>query len=1110
MRRIKVLLMLLAIVAGGSFAYGQTSPQDTYYKFNQTYAAGATVAPYVGDGGDLTVKQAVISLPDNSYPKHYLDQTYYFGMPIVQSTLAQRITIDASSENPAHIFIVGNCTTNSPSILKLAFNTYDNVIDQWQPLSNIITTRESSCVVELTTTHSGEHLLYMSNTAGDFYLSEIRVLYEQNETWTNIRNSLSLELNQTTTTTDNPEVAYFFRLQGSFLSTGSEGYYISHATTDNRLARNISFKPYADGTIAMKAIKRTDGDHDYFYVSVLTRPYTYEKSESSYRRYEAPTTVTDFSFPVQKGVEYVIDGTIAVPEIRFIPDHYTVTLDANGGTVDPTELVYIKDGDPITAFPTPTNGNYMFDGWDPDAPSFPYAPTADITYTAQWTNPHGQCGDNLDWEYDPTTHTLTISGSGDMNSYTTSNRAPWYEYRNAITDVVLPDGLTTIGNCAFMNCTALTSITIPSTVTNINAQAFRGCTSLPSIVIPEGVTYIQSSLFSGCTALTSVTIPSSVTIINAQAFYNCTSLTSITLPEGLKTINVQAFMGCTNLASVYIPSSVTVIYDQVFSGCSSLTDVIMPDGTSTLGFNNKTFYNCTSLTSITLPSRVKIIPDNSFNNCPNLADVYVSWKTLPTKIYANAFTNIASPATLHVLYGTSSLYTSAPWTNFNIVEMNPSGQCGDDLFWEYDPSSHTLTITGTGDMYDYTTSTHAPWYDYRTEITDVVLPDGMTKIGNFAFYQCNNASLTSINIPASVTSIGNNAFKNCSSLASVTIPSGVTSIGNSAFYGCSSLESITIPSGVTTITTNAFLGCSSLTSLVIPSGVTNIEANAFQNCTGLKTIDIPSSVVNITYNVFQGCTGLTDVTVNWTDLTGVTTQSYAFNGVTVANVKLHVPCGMTSEYSGTAPWSSFNIVDPCAGNYPVTANGDPDNAGIYYSTFYYGSAKYAVPANVEAYAASVNGSDLVLTKIADAADVLPAGTAVILKSTINSYTMVPSDETAVTITATNHLHGVDVDTDISSVITSGSCYVLSYKSGYGVGFYLYEAPNQLKAHKAYINLDGSGAAQAPRHLRFVFNSTTGIEDVQGEKVQGEKFLRDGVLYIQRGEQLYNAQGMRVE
>lgn len=1096
MRRIKSLFMLLAMMAGGFLAYGQTSPQDTYYKFNQTYAAGATVAPYEGNGGNLTVKQAVISLPDNSYPKHYLDQKYYFGMPIAQqSTQAQRITIDASPENPAHIFIVGNCTTTSPSILKLAFNTYDNVIDQWQPLSHNITTRESPCVVELTTTHSGEHLLYMSNTAGNFYLSEIRVLYEQNEMWTNIRNSLSLELNQTTTTTANPEAAYFFRLQGCFWSTEAGGYYISHDNSNSRLVRNISFKPYADGTIAMKAIKRTDGDHDYFYISVLTRPSTCEKSESSYRRYEAPTTVTDFSFPVQKGVEYVIDGTIAVPEIRFIPDHYTVTLDANGGTVDPTELVYIKGGDPILAFPEASKEGLDFDNWysegEGDEPSFPLTPTADITYiadwdmtftlmsdgnivhqesgiptdetrtpdsqscpanglmfdywtadqdvqiggalviagtpipdqtnvlmlrntifTAHWTNPHGQCGDNLSWEYDPSTTTLTISGSGEMYNYSSTTQ-PWKNYRNGITTIVIEDGATTIGNSAFTNCSNLASVTIPG----------------------------------------------SVTLINPAAFMNCTALTSITIPSNVETIQNSAFYGC-----------------------SSLEDVTIERATA-----------------------------------PSVA---------PT-----TFMNIASSTTLHVPYGASG-YTGSNWNMFTIVEMNPSGQCGDDLYWLYDPSTTTLTITGTGDMYDYTNSTHAPWYDYRTAITTVVLPDGLTKIGNYAFYQCNNASLTSINIPASVTSIGQNAFNNCTKLASVTIPSSVTSIGLGAFFKCTSLTSINIPSGVTsiegltfaqcglttinipanvtTIGEDAFQSCHSLAAITLAEGLESIGAGAFMYCYPLTSIDIPASVTSIGTWVFSDCSSLADVTVHW-ETNIPTFGDYAFYNVPVANVKLHVPCEKKSDYAAETGWKDFTIVDPCEGIYPITANGDPDNAGIYYSTFYYGSAKYAVPENVEAYAASVNGSDLVLTKIAEANEVLPAGTAVILKSTVDSYTMVPSDGTAVTITATNHLHGVDVDTEISSVVTSGSsCYVLSYKSGYGVGFYLYQSPNQLKAHKAYINLDGSGAAQAPRHLRFVFNSTTGIEDVQGEDVQGEKFLRDGVLYIQRGEHLYNAQGMKVQ
>lgn len=996
MRRINALFMLLAMMAGGFWAYGQTSPQDTYYKFNQTYAAGATVAPDEGNGGDLTVGQAVIA---KSPAAEYMQNTYSYGISTTVSANGTKVTrkmltfhVAASTDNPAHILLICKDYKATSSAPDNYWGIFIASTNQWVTRQIIRPTHidndlyRMGCyefVVNETNDYDLSAVGVQSSGKAEVY--ELRVIYEKNALYQSIRNSLAIEFNNSTTTADRATTS-FFRLCQTRPFDEVNGV--------QTLGGGVYFRPYANGTIVVDLINNNDQTAGIALDSILVFTNVSSGIQNLHAStVDANTTVNDFTLPrkVYKGGEYRLGYNTGsyIKSVRFIPDHYTVTLDANGGTVNPAEFVYIKGGDPITAFPTPTKENYMFDGWDPAAPSsFPYTPTADITYTAQWTNPHGQCGDNLTWEYDPITTTLTITGTGDMYDYTSSTQ-PWKDYKNDITTVVLPDGLTKIGNFAFYQCNnaSLTSIDIPSGVTSIGNSAFTNCSHLASVTIPDGVTYIQSSLFNGCTALTSVTIPSTVTNIDAQAFRGCTSLTSITLPEGLKIIDVQAFMGCTNLASVYIPSSVTVIYDQAFSGCSSLTDVIMPDGTSSLGFNNKTFYNCASLTSITLPSRVKIIQENSFNNCTNLADVYVSWETLPTKINANAFTNIASPATLHVLYGTSGLYTSAPWTNFNIVEMNPHGQCGTGVTWEYDPTTHTLTISGTGAMDDTT-----PWNVYKSAITALVIEDGVTAIGNGAF---------------------------------------------------------------------------------------------------------------------SGFTSLTDVTVHWTDLSGVTTDADAFDGLTLSGINLHIPDGTAALYHATAPWSSFHL-DYTAQNYPITANGDPDNANIYYSTFYDGLTKYAVPENVEAYAASVNGSDLVLTKIADANEVLPAGTAVILKSTVDSYTMVPSDGTAVTITATNHLHGVDVDTDISSVVTSGSCYVLSYKSGYGVGFYLYQSPNQLKAHKAYINLDGSGAAQAPKHLRFVFTSTTGIEDVQGEDVQGEKFLRDGVLYIQRGEQLYNAQGMKVQ
>ena len=195
----------------------------------------------------------------------------------------------------------------------------------------------------------------------------------------------------------------------------------------------------------------------------------------------------------------------------------------------------------------------------------------------------------------------------------------------------------------------------------------------------------------------------------------------------------------------------------------------------------------------------------------------------------------------------------------DIVDSGTCGAEGDgsNLTWTLDREG-VLTISGSGDMYDYGLS-DAPWYGIRSRVKSAVIADGVTSIGYKAFDDC--TSLTSVTIPDSVTSIGDSAFSGCTSLTSVTIPDSVTSIGDSAFSGCTSLTSVTLPDSVTRIGERAFYYCTSLTSVTIPDSVTSIGEFAFSGCTSLTSVTIPDSVTSIGNGAFKGCTSLTSVTI---------------------------------------------------------------------------------------------------------------------------------------------------------------------------------------------------------------------------------------------------------
>ena len=246
------------------------------------------------------------------------------------------------------------------------------------------------------------------------------------------------------------------------------------------------------------------------------------------------------------------------------------------------------------------------------------------------------------------------------------------------------------------------------------------------------------------------------------------------------------------------------------------------------------------------------------------------------------------------------------WLDFSIVSKAAeptSGTCGDSLTWVYDTTTYTLTISGTGAMYDYDYN-NRPWESYVYDIKTVVIGYGVTVIGNYAFYSCN--SLTGVTIGESVTTIGKYTFENCPSLISVTIPDSVTSIGDGAFYSCYSLTSVTIPDSATSIGDGAFAFCYSLKNVTIPDNVTTIGNYAFAHCTSLTNIGIPDGVNNIGYWAFYECSGLTSIDVSKNNTAYTSVDGVLFNKDKTVLIQYSIGNARTSY---TIPYSVINIYD---------------------------------------------------------------------------------------------------------------------------------------------------------------------------------------------------------
>lgn len=382
-----------------------------------------------------------------------------------------------------------------------------------------------------------------------------------------------------------------------------------------------------------------------------------------------------------------------------------------------------------------------------------------------------------------------------------------------------------------------------------------------------------------------INITDGITNIGDYAFDSCLNLEKVSLPNSVKTIGKYSFRNCTQLENISIPNSVNLIKEGAFDACIGLSSVEIPNSVNTIGMN--AFCNCTNLNTLFIPNSVTDIGENAFFNVNKIS-----------------YNGIAS---------------GSPW---GAISVSDDYMCGDNSRYSFDYNTKTLYISGYGDMYNYNCNDSISPFCEDKDIVNLVIEDGITSIGDYAFYYC--TQLANIVLPNSLTRIGRSSFSNCHNLTNITFGDCLTNIDSLAFEQCRNLNNIRIPSSVLNIGYYAFYGVDtvlysgiangspwgankiindnrcgenitccydsnvdkliltgygemfdyendspfsdlSIKEIQIENGITSIGKNSFRNCIDIEKVNIASTIISIRNGAFNNCPSITDVYFDGTD-----------------------------------------------------------------------------------------------------------------------------------------------------------------------------------------------------------------------------------------------------
>ncbi|MBQ3141043.1 MAG: leucine-rich repeat domain-containing protein, partial [Clostridia bacterium] len=488
-----------------------------------------------------------------------------------------------------------------------------------------------------------------------------------------------------------------------------------------------------------------------------------------------------------------------------------------------------------------------------------------------------------------------------------------FSRRKNLERIVIPEGVRAIVPNAFRSCHNLKSITIPKSVkTILNSTILYGCEKLETIIVDEENPYFRSE--NNCLIrrdgnslvyrAANAVIPDGVKVgsvwengswsfdddvltvhadgdmrliskewktmnlseqiqkvvlkngvTGVEGFNNCPNITEVSIPNSVTQIGEIAFYGCHSLSKITIPDSVKTIAREAFGFCHSMTEIVIPDSVMTIGDN--AFIHCAALTSVTVGAGVTEISPSAFSGCDALKTVTVDPNN---KVYRSENNCIYEKTSGKLVFQVKS---AASTPNVPSVPSTPStpnapaAPAVGKITWTLEDG--TLTISGSGPMPDYPEYNSAPWYSQRASVTRLVIEEGVTEIGTYAFSGC---LFKEIVIPDHITRIRSYAFSSCFKLESLTLGNGVTHIDEYAFRSLDALKSVEIPDNVTHLADYAFAFCNNMTSVTIGDGVKAITEKTLSGLPALESLSIGAGVSQIAQWAFRDHSKLRYITVD--------------------------------------------------------------------------------------------------------------------------------------------------------------------------------------------------------------------------------------------------------